>query len=199
MFLSLFVFLNGCATSSVKYTAPSEKEVINEVVINEKFDVVWNRLVRKLSSDFFVINNIEKDSRIINASFSSNSPAQYIDCGISVRKFSNARGDNTYVYNPAESTRYTTTQGGHLINVNRASKLKGRVNIYVAPVLDKTTVSVNAKYVNTVNFKFYDVVHTFIKSDSFVFDLATKTPHRNPEITCFSTGRLEKMILDYAK
>ena len=70
--LILILILGGCATSSINYTPPEITKIDNQVTIDEDFEIVWDRLVKNLASDFFVINNIEKSSRIINVSFSTN-------------------------------------------------------------------------------------------------------------------------------
>jgi hypothetical protein len=60
LLLCFALLLSGCATSSLSYNKPYEEIIENSVVVNEKFEIVWDRLVKNLSSDFFVINNIEK-------------------------------------------------------------------------------------------------------------------------------------------
>ena len=89
------ITLSGCATSSLNYSPPSTSYTIkHSVQINEDFEVVWDRLVKNLASDFFVINNIEKNSRIINVSFSASKPTDFVDCGITTR----------YHHSPVKST-----------------------------------------------------------------------------------------------
>jgi len=198
--LFLLTSLAGCATSSFTYEPPKEHSITKQVIINEEFDVVWDRLVRNLASDFFVINNIEKNSRIINVSFSSTTPSSYVDCGITTRKFSNARGDNTYAYNPADSSRYTlTNEQGVLFNAIRTSKLDGRSNIYLAPSGTGTLLTVNTKYVVDVNVKYFNVNNQPGGNDNFTFDLSTKEKYQKDGITCTAIGNLEQKIIDYSR
>ena len=198
--ISALLALTGCATSGINYTKPKNYDVKNQTIIKEDFDKVWDRLVKNLSSDFFVINNIEKNSRIINVSFSTNTPSDYVDCGTSTREFSNARGKQTYSYNPADSARYTLTNAqGHAFNANRSSRLNGRVNIYLAPEGDGTLVSVNTKYIVEVGVKYYSVTNQPAGQDNFTFDISTKSDyHTQDGVTCVAKGNLEKIILDYA-
>ncbi|TKF24667.1 hypothetical protein FCV43_00225 [Vibrio genomosp. F6] len=192
--------LSGCATSDLTYTPPVQKKVENNILLEEDFDVVWNRLVKNLASDFFVINNIEKSSRIINVSFSTNNASQYVDCGTSVRNFSNARGKHTYEYNPADSARYTfTNDNGHAFNAVRGSKLSGRTNIYLAPTESGTELSVNTKYVVDINVKYFNLNNQPAGSDQFSLDFSTKTPYESVDaVKCFAIGNLEQKVIEYA-
>lgn len=196
--------LSGCATSKVDYTPPQPVKVENQVVVQEPFELVWDRLVRNLASDFFVINNIEKSSRIINVSVSSTKPTDFVDCGVSVREFSNAAGKRNYRYDPSESTQYTVANDmGHLFNVSRSGRLEARANIYVAPEGKNTTiVTSNAKYVVDVKMQAWNVYNQPAGADDFSFIFSTKEPYveTTPNgVTCVPRGNLEQRILDYAK
>lgn len=204
--LSVILLISGCATSNIKYTQPEITKIQNQVTINEDFDVVWNRLVKNLSSDFFVINNIEKASRIINVSFSTSKPSEYVNCGKSVREFSNARGKKVYEYDPSEATRYTFTNDmGHMFNAVRSSKLSGRANIYLAPTDNGTELSVNTKYVVDVDIQYYNANNQSAGSNDITFDFSTKSPYEAPvvdpaagQVICVARGNLESRVIDYA-
>lgn len=64
--ITILFLLSGCATSTVSYAPPSESNIQNSKQVNQPFDALWDQLIKKLSSDFFVINNIDKNSRLIN-------------------------------------------------------------------------------------------------------------------------------------
>ena len=199
---SAALFLVGCATSNINYTKPTQQDIASSEFIGEPFDVIWDRLVKNLASDFFVINNIEKSSRIINVSFSSNKPSDYVSCGTSVREFKNARGKNIYTYDPADSARYTfTNQQGHAFNAVRTSRLNGRTNIYLAPEGSGTVVNINSKYVVDVGVQYYNLVNNQnAGSDNFIFDFSTKSEFSSTDgVTCTALGNLEQKILAYAK
>ncbi|KAF0222668.1 MAG: hypothetical protein FD176_2492 [Rhodospirillaceae bacterium] len=201
--------LGGCAaTTTENYVPPTEHVVENSVEIKEPFDVVWDRLIRNLSEDFFVINNVERASRIINVSFSSQQAQQFIDCGTSMRTFTNVRGKQDYTYATAGSSAYTTTdRNGIAFNVFRSTKLDGRANVYVAPAGDKaTSVSVNAKYVFGVKYNFTNLAGQAAGVQESSIDLTTKEAgtgtHGNPaeiRVRCQATGALERKVLEYAK
>jgi hypothetical protein len=103
--LLLLFALTGCTVpgaSKLDYSPPKDPDVQNnEVSISEPFDTVWDRLVGRLATGFFVINNIDKASRFINVSFSSDTPESYVDCGQSTREFSYQKEEKKYVYNVA--------------------------------------------------------------------------------------------------
>jgi hypothetical protein len=74
-------------TSSYDYTTSAAHEVPSERLIGEASDVVWRRLVGRLADSPFVINAIEKESRVISLSFSTDHPERYVDCGRSKREY----------------------------------------------------------------------------------------------------------------
>lgn len=205
---SMSLVLASCASSTMEYARPSPASVNNAVSTQESFDVLWDRLVRNLSSDFFVINNVEKASRIINVSFSTKNPEKYADCGRSFRKFINARGENVYSYDVAESSVYTFVNPANNIafNAYRDTKLEGRANIYVASDKSGTTTNVNIKYVLTIDVKFSNLAGAPAGSQSSTIDFSTKEPFEGKRgsngadpISCRSKGVLESKILDYAR
>lgn len=195
--LALLCVISGCATSTARYTAPQENRIVNTKTSSKPFDILWKSLVKSLSSDFFVINNIDKESNIINVSFSSSRPSDYVDCGSSVRTFKNARGTQTYAYNSADSTTFTFTNDfGDVFHANRVNKLEGRVNIYVGQEGKETNVSVNAKYVLSGSTNFVNVMGAPAGVRNHSFDFSTKQPYADQDLTCRSTGSIEKKILD---
>ncbi|MCU7645673.1 hypothetical protein [Pseudomonas piscis] len=200
--LGLFIVISsisGCATSSIDYSPPSGVTVINSKKVSKDFDRAWDDLVRQLSADFFVINNIDKNSRLINVSFSSSRPSDYINCGSTVRKFSNARGEQVYNYQAADSSKFVVVNDQHIaFNATRVTKLDGRVNVYVAPGQGGTDISVNTKYVLTVSFSAVGFDGSPGGSQSNTFDFSTKTPHSSQDLTCYAKGTLESKILDMA-
>lgn len=188
--------LAACATSTVNYTPPVSVAVSNSKVTPAAFEPTWDKLVRELSSDFFVINNIDKASRLINISFSSNHPSEFVDCGRSVRTFKNARGERRYDYAAADSSEFTAAnKQGTAFNYRRTTKLDGRTNIYVAPEGTGTVVTVNSKYVLNVQFRAFNLDGGPAGNESFSWDFSTKQPFSDGEVRCYATGAIERRIL----
>ena len=122
------------------------KPIQNEAVINKPFSQVWDELVKGLAKSFYVINNIEKASRLINVSFSTESPQSYVNCGKSIRTYERDNERANYEYEIAASSTYKLAAGrvgqyGQYIgtlHVHRSTSLEGRVNVYVAPQKEDT-------------------------------------------------------------
>lgn len=204
--------------STNQHINPVAEEVTNEVSVEDDFDVVWDRLIAGLSRSFFVINNVEKVSRIINVSFSSSSPAEFIDCGRSSRTFNTER----FNYETAESSSFKQAgpkwgDYGNLSSVqhiNRVTSLNGRVNIYVGPNSENTTVSVNARYVFGVvaggTFEGLDAFGNVsqrgsVQTDNYSMTFNSNDPGEGEgmwdggRFVCRSKGTLERQILDLVR
>ena len=227
--LILLALISGCAVkgiSTMYYEEPSLKSVENEIIVEKSFPQVWDKLVKGLAKSFYVINNIEKASRIINLSFSSNSPEDYINCGRIIRTYEQGKESKRYEYNLAASSSFkmaggkTGGVGQFLVThyINRITSLEGRVNIYVAPGQEKarTQLSVNTRYILTLDATNYSTVQNVFevelnrtvitpKKSTHMFN--TNQPNRTnwgtvqvvSNVICNSTGKLEKSILDLVK
>jgi len=229
LFFLIAVSSIGCATpgkSSFKHVPAGTYTFENEKIVQKPFDEVWDGLVRELVKSFFVINNIEKASRIINVSFFTDNPEDYIDCGKTERTFHRSNEHRHYHYDTAASTSFKragSRSGGPLayyvstLLVNRQAVLEGRINIYVAPCNGGTQVSVNCRYIWNIN-----ITGTVFVEDQYgtpvtqkpmqpssakcSFNTRTKGKFnardpKNPElhITCISKRKIEKDLLDLVK
>ena len=198
--VAMSLAIAGCATSTTNYAPPTEAKVINTKFVNKPFDAVWDGLVKELSSDFFVINNIDKNSRLINISFTSQRPSEFVDCGTTSRTLKNARGDQSYSYKTADGANFTTTNDqGSAFNVRRTSRLEGRTNIYVAPESTGTNITVNTKYLVSVAMLVTAIDGRPAGSENFIFDPSTKQTFSNGSITCAAVGAIEERILRAAQ
>ena len=213
------ILLNGCATqatSTFQYNEKQSNRINNEEVVNKSFESAWSDLVRHLAKSFYDVNNIEKESILINVSFSTDSPEKYIDCGNTIRTFKQGSEKLNYDYDVAENTNYKYGAGksndgvfafvGH---VKRSTNLEGRINIYVAPKGENTEISVNTRYiftisisgsVNTENMHGQVVRAEPISQSPTIISFNTNKPNKSDEgISCFSNGVLEAEILKMAK
>ncbi len=219
------ILLCGCASpgkSSFTSLSNTKKDIVNEVTINNQYSETWDKLVRELSKSFYVINNIDKESRIINVSFSTESPDEYIDCGRTRRTFSLADMNETYDYAVADSStyKYAIEKQFHpsfadYSVVNRKTTLEGRANIYIAPN-DKnprsTNVSVNTRYifkivVDGAVYRRHAMGNTFpiskidsnIITVSFNTNTIGETKNSGDKVTCSSRGKFESEVLEILK
>jgi len=87
--------LVGCA-GDFKYTRPASKPTLsNSVLVKKSKDEVWKEIVPALGRKFFVINNLDRDSGIINISYTGD-PERYVDCGRICSYVKNLRGERVY-------------------------------------------------------------------------------------------------------
>lgn len=190
----------GCASSDVRYQPPSSAQTAQtERTINMPFDRAWDQYVEGLSRSFFVINNISKESRIINVSFSTNQPSELIDCGVTTRiARAPAIGEETWEYAAADSSYYRYgIEGTNLVGqVKRETSLEGRANIFIAPEGQDTLLRVNALYVFSVSTSLQDPRAPVPQTSTWSvnFSSAEEGP-LGDGATCVSTGALERQLM----
>ena len=173
MMISFIISGYGCATNSklgiIDYKDPNFETITNSKIVNENYLVVWDKLVKNLATSFYQINNIEKESRIINVSFFiDNNISQYVDCGtrtyIAIDKSYNTeqKWEKSINYNYyCSNNRGCVACGGCPVTftMKKDVSLSGRSNIYIAPIEDgnKTIITVNASYVITAKYNGYGI------------------------------------------
>ena len=221
-YLALVVALSGCATqgtNSSQYSEGSRTKVSNEATVDAGYSAVWDALVRDLAKSFYVINNIDKESRIINVSFTSSEAENYVDCGRTQRTFTEGTLVNRYDYAVASKSTFKVAarQQEHPAFSNyavfvREPILEGRANIYIAPYAgdaNRTTITVNARYVLNIRVKgeafakhISGNIHTRgrVPEENFTYTFntssaASKDAGNGVTVTCSSKGRLENEIL----
>ncbi len=211
----------GCATPGIntfKTVKHNPNPITNEIVVNQPYGQVWDKLVRELSKSFYVINNIDKESRIINISFSSQSPSDFVDCGETHRTYTHNNKKENFNYKIADSSTYKYATGAadafsYYVNVRRSTSLEGRSNVYLAPLegdLTKTKVAVNTRYILTINATgeryaahingniFNHGALPYSPPILISFNTLKPTEHDfgdNIKATCFATGKLEQEVL----
>ena len=216
------IFISGCATQGVstrKYIEDVPTQVKNEIIVPRPYTEVWDVMVKELSKSFFVINNIDKESRIINVSFSTNSPAEYVDCGKAHRTYTQGDKREIYDYDIAGSSEYkiATRQFDSCCSyyavIYREAFLEGRSNIYIAPKEkdnNSTIVTVNTRYILTIKVTGQNFAERWkggvfplqitIPQKTSTWTCNTNQPERHDtgggeSVTCFSKGKLENEIL----
>ncbi|MGE5457897.1 MAG: hypothetical protein ACM3RX_06045, partial [Methanococcaceae archaeon] len=148
----LSVVFVGCVSSNKIYNPPKDIiKIENSVNVNQPKEVVWTKLIQGVASNFFVINNMDKQSGFINISYSGD-PEKYVDGGDFTFTFENLRGKRTYNFPGARAnSQYETMINGNLCTIIRQLDLDGRMNIIVNSIDSaKTKVTVNTKYILTL-------------------------------------------------
>lgn len=202
--LLLPLVLGGCESTkptSMSYLGPVRQTIQNTATVKEPFDVVWSRLIEKLAGDFFVMNNADKASRIINLSFKANPAIRFVDCGTTKRVFVDKDGnDSVTTYETAGNARYSVNQGSKIYTNDRKTALSGRADIVVKAGKNETTVSVTAKYTFTTTYEVFNEKGKpiGIKKSTAPARFTTGSPYLGDVITCRSNGSVEKRILSHA-
>jgi hypothetical protein len=132
--LALAVLVLGGCTAS--YAPPVQTEFdpsINSRVVNRSFDETWQTLIEYAASNFFGLDNYEKESGLLTLSFGSSNPSQFVDGGS--WKSQSPRFEGNYV---------------DYLAMHLGGRLDGKMNIVVVPVDEENTrVTVNARYLFT--------------------------------------------------
>lgn len=211
----------GCASGNFNQTHTNlpKIEINNTKYVDTDPSDVWDTIVRDLAKTYFMINNIDKESRIINVSFYADTPCSYVECG-TTEVFTKItmpipeKGDRFYKYKSCEDTKFVTQKPSPLKkifsvidNVTRDTKLDGRMNIYVAPQGSGTLVTVNCRYILKVNVEHDLTLYNLIggpianqkEKESFDYVFDTLRPHQDSDMICFSNGNLETEILNLVR
>ncbi|MER2513125.1 MAG: hypothetical protein ABTQ25_12060 [Nitrosomonas ureae] len=197
----------GCAgkLDYVRPTTPAAAST-NYKIIDKPREAVWNASVPELGKQFFVINNLDKSSGLINISYSGD-PEKYIDCGRVTSYVKNARGERTYDFSGAKAQQtYEVMNGNGLFFIERKMSLDGRVNLVFEELSPKQTkVTANTRYVVQRQQTVRSAANNFPQSasDSISFNsgasssFAANADGRATE--CVATGSLEREILSAIK
>lgn len=190
--------LNACAGSTFNYQPPAVSAPITERSVSGSFETNWDLYVAELSKSFFVINNISKESRIINVSFSTQSSGEYVDCGRTSRTSTHpATGEEFFEYDVADDSRYNAGRDGtnELFTIDRSTSLEGRVNVYIAPEINNTLIRVNSKYIWKGQSSGRSNIGTVVTPGTTIVDFSTAASGTNQEVTCSTKGILEDRLL----
>ncbi|MFN7835854.1 MAG: hypothetical protein ACK5NY_08750 [Burkholderiaceae bacterium] len=201
--LLLSSVLVACA-GKVDYIRPSANAAAgaNAKTIERAREAVWNAAVPELGKQFFVINNLDKSSGLINISYSGD-PERYIDCGRITSYVKNARGERTYDFpaSKAQQSYEIMNPGVGLFALDRRMNLEGRVNLIFEEVGPSTTrVTANTRYVvarSQVVSNTQGASRTFNDTISFNSGAGASFPSDSDgrSAECVSTGALEREVL----
>lgn len=198
------VFIVGCA-GKVAYVRPSTQVALsnNSTTIERGRDAVWNASIAELGKKFFVINNLDKTSGLMNISYSGD-PELYVDCGRITSYVKNARGERTYDFSGAkaqQSYEIMSPDKG-LFFIDRRMTLEGRVNLIFEDIGPSATrVTVNTRYVVTRKQVVKSATNNTHQSGSDTVSFNSGSGASFPANSqgqaaeCVSTGLLEREIL----
>ncbi len=196
--LAVVVILIGGCAGKFTYMQPTQNyKAINSVAVDKPRADVWKKIIPLLGGSFFVINNLDKESGLINVSYSGN-PVKYVDCGVIDSSVKDMQGRKTYNFPAAAAyVEYETMHDGeNLLFIKRKMNLEGRINIIVQEVsATSTLVTVNTKYVLTKDVLISNPQgQSHHANDSISFNTNGSASFPEP-ITCYATGALEHEVL----
>jgi len=196
----------GCSNTVTTFQPPSGSPRSYVKQVPRSKDVVWNDAVAALGQRFFVINNMDKASGLINVSYSGD-PTRFVDCGrftventgpgAKTQTIDGAAADAVYevmVPRPPYGIR------GPVL-VRRQMSLEGRVNvIFEAVDAESTRVTTATRYVLTRRISPSNAAP---HSDNAAFNGNEKGyfPQlgTSQRLECVATGTLEDSILSVIK
>lgn len=198
----LLLLVAGCASSNLSYTEPPHTQKVEiSKTIKKPRDVVWAAAVPALGKDFFVINNMDKASGLINVSYSGD-PHAFVDCGHISASFSNLRGTQDFDFDGSiKDATYLQYKRPVAITLRRQMNLEGRINIiFESPTPDTTIITANARYIverrlqarasNGAADSRNDEVSFSSNGRAQFAEVGSDQP-----LTCVPTGRLEQDVL----
>jgi hypothetical protein len=194
--------LAGCA-HDFKYTPPiGGYNVQNSITLNEPKDQIWSRLVPAVSQTFFVINNLDKESGLINISYSGD-PELFVDCGKIYSLIHNLAGKRVYQFPAATAYKEYEIWTTQPVPVRRKMDLDGRINIVLEDIApEQTRVSVHARYVVEKKVSILNTVSTGYSVQAMWHDSSDSTAFNSGEsgtlsggTECRCNGELERQIL----
>ena len=202
VYIALTSILAACA-GSTEYKEPvARTNKKNSVIINKSLETVWKNSVPELGKNFYVINNIDKSSGLINISYTGD-PEKYIDCGIAHSYVKNARGERTYDFPASRAhVRFETFENGtNLLLWDRTMSLEGRMNLVFEDLgANKTQVTANTKYVVTKSSTVRDMqnrTNHYNETISFGSGQSASFPgNAQRTVTCLPIGTFEREVLD---
>lgn len=194
----------GCYTTKIDIR-PAERPTSaeNSIVVERSRAELWAKGIPALASRFFVINNLDQTSGLVNVSYAG-SPVRYVEGPIltySVMQGAGSPQRSTTFLGTQDKVDYVYAQGERAAIVHRAMKLEGRANIVLEELGPaKTRVTANVKYVLTQS-KSFEPVGRWIPPPpvSATIDFnsggsGSFTDH--PDATYYASGALEAELLD---
>ena len=173
---------------------------VNVKTISKSRDAVWATAVPELGKRFFVINNLDKASGLINISYTGD-PQKFIDCGWVTSYVKNARGERTYNFAGAKAQQiYEVMNSNGLFFIDRTMALEGRVNlIFEETATNQTRVTANTRYVISRQRTVRPMNgYPQTLNDNVTFNTAGSATFPGPSgasTECAATGALERDIL----
>jgi hypothetical protein len=207
--VACFVMIGCGAKTDYSYMPAIQYSQENTMVYDSNINKVWDAAIKSIGEKFFVLDNIEKDSKIITLSYVIDNPENYIDCGKMTVETKGMSNSGTYTFAGAQALA-TYYVGGpdnpHPQIVKRTTRLEGKANIIFSEEgKDKTKVVINARYVLSSKIETQRFVPVGLSgyympvADSDIISFNTGQEGMGQNLRCVTKYTLEKAILDGIK
>lgn len=169
----------------------------NSAIVDQPRETFWRAFIPALGTQFFVINNLDKETGLINLSYGGD-PQQLIDCGQVV-----SRGYwHTEFPGAVPNRRYSFQDGYGVYWANRQLSLDGCMNVIVQEIdPQKSTITVNVRYVVNRRIAIGSGGYIFTNTaDSVAFNYGEYGNFGEPHPFSYrANGALEQSFLAIAK
>jgi hypothetical protein len=189
--------LAACSTApTVDYQPPRPTTVQSSRRVDLNYEATWASLIQKLGTEGFSVAHADRQAAVINFSFSTRKPSDYVDCGTIQRSAKPGNHEAVAVYRTADSASFNSTdRSGRAYNVRRSTRLDGQAGIAVVRIGQATQVTVQARYLVTVHVSAVALDGRPETSGDVVFDLSTSKPFVSADVQCYANGAFEQRIL----
>ena len=205
------------ADDYVSLRPPGLGQPESAVHVSADVEVVWRRVIARMSESPLFITDVDRDSRLIIADFSAPNPADYLDCGTAEGEYVQRTDTTQTELRLAEGGRIewglqTRKHTGVSVetrgSLELTASLSGGVNVHLAPTQSGTDVMVNARYLLGIaqrGARIADGTRSELGFDEmFAFSTHGREQYRTMSpvtsiLRCTPTGALEHLVLDMAR
>ncbi|MFD1260250.1 hypothetical protein [Entomomonas asaccharolytica] len=199
--LSLLIMISLFGCTSYVHKQPDPVTINNEKFINMPKDKAWTATFNQLFNNVFSVQSSDKATGTIIATFKTDRPANYVDCGLVTSSYVNKeKVTKKYAYNYAESTEYTYEKNGQDYDAKVTTDLEATITAKVAEAGAVSTVTIDVDYIlnrNTTSTNQADNTELPVEKEQIKF--SSTEPYNTEKFSCASMGTIEHNLLNGIK
>lgn len=194
---SIILLSSGCADLYI-HKKPEPVTVNNEKFINLPQEQVWNMAFNQLFDETFTIGNVDKKNGIITATFETDRPTNYIDCGIVKASYKDdEKVTHKYAYNYAEATEYSTDRNSKRYDAEVDTKLDTTITATIKKMGEGTNIILDVDYTLTRTTNLTNHLdQTTLPEEKEVLTFSSTKPYTNEKFSCISIDAIESGLLN---
>lgn len=196
--LSTAVVLSaGCTLYPYTHKPPEKITINNEKYINKPLNKAWSNVSSLFFNDTFKLETTDKASGTLVATFQTDRPINYIDCGIVKRKYrDNEKVIHEYTYNYADSTKYTYEKNGQFYDAEVKTDLTTEITAKVTQLREGSNIAINTLYtLNREVTSTNQIDGSQLPPEKEQIKFTTTEPYKTETFSCISLGTIEHNIL----